>query len=208
MYKPKEKNMKKVLLTSVVATMATFASHAGVSPYAAMHIGYTNPNAMVSVGECDYTAAELFSDKFAYDVSGAFGVKYGLSRDFALRGEVEYDYVEGFVFSVLGYWQRSHTVLANAYIDFKTATALTPYFGGGVGYQFNHISIEIDELGTTPSSVAWQVGGGIAYDVTDALTVDLGYRYLVSAEKYEESGYNYKFITGYNQFRLGASYTF
>ena len=202
--------MKKILLTSVAVAMATFASNAAVHPYVSAHLGYTNPTTEIAVGDYNYTVTEAAGDEFAYDLSGAFGLKFDLSRDFALRGEVEYDYVEGFVYSTFGVWQRSHTVLANAYFDFKTMTAFTPYFGIGAGYQFNHLSDNFWGIGsnTTPSAFAWQIGGGIAYNINNALSVDLGYRYLTSAKKYEESGDHYKLVTDYSQFRLGINYAF
>ena len=200
--------MKKILLTSLIATMATFASNATVSPYVSAHIGYTNPTIELSGEASDYTVGEWAGDKFAFDVSGAFGVKYDLSPDFVLRGELEYDYVEGFVLSTSGIWNRSHTLLANAYLDFKTMSAFTPYFGIGAGYQFNHSSKEISGVGTTPHAFAWQIGGGVAYNITNTLSIDLGYRYLTSAKKFKDSGYKYKLVTDYSQFRLGANYAF
>ncbi|MBO4480433.1 MAG: porin family protein [Alphaproteobacteria bacterium] len=200
--------MKKILLTSLIATMATFASNAAVSPYVSAHLGYTHATIELSGEASDYTMGEWVGDKFAFDVSGAFGVKYDLSPDFALRGELEYDYVEGFVLSTSGIWNRSHTLLANAYLDFKTMSAFTPYFGIGAGYQFNHLSKDWFGAGATPHVFAWQIGGGVAYNITNALSVDLGYRYLTSAKKFEDSGYKYKLVTDYHQFRLGANYAF
>lgn len=201
--------MKKILLTSIIATMATFASNAAVHPYISAHIGYTNPTSEIAIGEYHYTVAESVSDKFAFDLSGAFGLKFDLSHDFALRGEFEYDYVEGFVFSTFGVWQRSQTLLANAYLDFKTTNAFTPYFSIGAGYQFNHLSDEFwSNTAINPNAFAWQIGGGVAYNITDALSVDFGYRYLTSMKKFKDSGDHYKLITNYSQFRLGASYAF
>ena len=91
--------MKKILLTSVAVVMATFASNAAVHPYVSAHLGYTNPTTEIADDYYNYTVTEAAGDEFAYDLSGAFGLKFDLSRDFALRGEVEYDYVEGFVYS-------------------------------------------------------------------------------------------------------------
>ena len=203
--------MKKILLTSAIAVMATFASNAAVSPYVSLRIGYTDPNLYLSDKDNDYLAGELVSDRFAFDASGAIGVKFGLSQSFALRGEIEYDYVEGFKFASTQYWERSHTVLANAYIDFKTMSGFTPYVSAGAGYQFNHVSTKISnsDPNTTPGMFAWQVGGGVTYNMTNALSVDLGYRRITSSFyklKHNKWGTGIKNI--YNQVRLGVSYAF
>ena len=201
--------MKKSLLTSFAVAMATFVSNAAVRPYVSAHIGYTNPTLEVAIGDYDYTVTEAVNDEFAYDLSGAFGLKFDLSHDFALRGEVECDYVDGFVLSTFGVWQRSHTVLANAYIDFKTMSAFTPYFGIGAGYQFSHLSREFWGFeGTTPNAFAWQIGGGIACNITNALSIDFGYRYLTSTKKFEVSGIHHKLKNNYSQFRIGVNYAF
>lgn len=204
--------MKKILLTSVAVAMATFASNAAVHPYVSAHVGYTNPYFHISEDDdLDYLLRESFTDKFAYDVSGAFGVKFDLSRDFALRGEVEYDYVHGFVLMTSRIWERSQTVLANAYLDFKTATRFTPYIGAGIGYQFNHLNNKLfsNNHTTTPHMLAWQFSAGVAYSITNKLSIDLGYRFLESAfYKIKDDPNGLAFKNEYNQYRLGVNYAF
>jgi opacity protein-like surface antigen len=78
--------------------------------------------------------------------------------------------------------------LFNTYIDLGTWHCVTPYIGGGVGFA------SIDVLGlkdvnvpqstvafakdNTETNFAWAVYGGLSYDVTPAVTIDLTYRYL------------------------------
>lgn len=71
--------------------------------------------------------------------------------------------------------------LANAYVDYELGT-FTPFVSAGIGYA----NLELDNFGTTPTGqvldtdgdgVAWQIGVGTAYAVSDTLNIDLGYRY-------------------------------
>lgn len=71
--------------------------------------------------------------------------------------------------------------LANGYLDYELG-AFTPFVSAGVGYA----NLDLDNFGTTPTGqvldtdedgVAWQVGVGTAYAVSDTLNIDLGYRY-------------------------------
>lgn len=99
----------------------------------------------------------------------------------------------------------THTLMANAFIDFNTGTAVTPYIGGGVGIAYTDAdyklgggitmaSIEFDPgtgsdiLVTTNNNVrtsdsennidfAWNIGAGVAWAITDAIALDFGYRY-------------------------------
>lgn len=194
--------MKKIALSSLVAVMAVSAANAA-TPYVAGHVGYTVPTATLYQNH-EHNGA-FMNDDFAYDLSVAFGVKQSVMPGLAIRGEVEYDFANGFVMDdgADNMWMRSNTVLANVYLDMKTILGLTPYVGAGAGYQWNHINADIDN----PHSFAWQVGGGIAYTMCNTWTFDLGYRYLSSVDKVD-SAIADKFHVAYHQFRLGAAYSF
>jgi opacity protein-like surface antigen len=82
---------------------------------------------------------------------------------------------------------QSWVGLFNGYIDLGTYHCITPYVGGGVGFA----SISVNGLkdvnvpnqsvfyaqSNTETNFAWAVYGGLAYDVTPSLTLDLSYRY-------------------------------
>lgn len=87
------------------------------------------------------------------------------------------------------------TLMLNTWIDIPTNTAFTPYIGGGVGFGFINYRTSLDfidktagvengfESGSTnETNFAWSLGTGVAYDVTDRWTVDLGYRYIDAGE--------------------------
>jgi opacity protein-like surface antigen len=209
--------MKKIALTSLLAVFAVSAASAATSPYVAAHVGYTAPS--FSYYENHTHHGEFFNDNFAYDMSIAGGVKADVSPAFAVRGELEYDFVNGFIVNGVSedydpatdsvkeeewtMWLRTNTVLANAYIDFKTVSGLTPYIGAGLGYQWNHAQEDLKFHG-----LAWQAGAGVAYALCDHLSLDLGYRYLSSIDKDIDEGEVGKLRTAYHQFRLGAAYAF
>jgi opacity protein-like surface antigen len=86
--------------------------------------------------------------------------------------------------------------MANAYVDLGTFCELgciTPYVGAGVGYGMHSLTVQdhgaVGQSGAptsatsgygkeSSSGLAWAVMAGLAYQVNDKLTMDLGYRYL------------------------------
>jgi opacity protein-like surface antigen len=78
--------------------------------------------------------------------------------------------------------------MVNGYIDLGTWHGITPFVGAGVGAVNIEIS-DFTDVGTTVDSVAfgadhdewnlaWAVHAGLGFEVTDALTLELAYRYL------------------------------
>jgi opacity protein-like surface antigen len=91
------------------------------------------------------------------------------------------------------------TLMANFYFDIHNDTDFTPYLGAGLGLAFIRnkgnggvlgglIDTDEDEAGgdfqtfslggKTKTNFAWSVGGGVAYEATEFLTVDLGYNFV------------------------------
>ncbi len=81
-------------------------------------------------------------------------------------------------------------LMANAFYDIKTpyTAGFTPYLGGGIGLAVlmtsdgtvNGTGRTIDRSNDTV--FAYQAGGGVAYDITKNVTLDLGYRYFGTTE--------------------------
>jgi opacity protein-like surface antigen len=85
------------------------------------------------------------------------------------------------------------TLFINAYWDIPTGTRFTPYVGAGLGAGFINTNGNFSGVVTTGGGVtetwsgrtgsktvtnfAWNVGAGVGYDLTDYVTVDLGYRF-------------------------------
>lgn len=78
--------------------------------------------------------------------------------------------------------------MANAYVDLGTFGGITPYVGAGIGASRNTISgfrdVNVPEgsvaYGDTNSQweLAWALHTGLAFQVNDRVTLDLGYSYL------------------------------
>jgi opacity protein-like surface antigen len=78
--------------------------------------------------------------------------------------------------------------LFNTYIDIGTWLCVTPYVGGGVGFASISVlglkDVNVPNNGVafgkdnTETNFAWAAYGGLSYDVTPAVTIDLSYRYL------------------------------
>ncbi|MBB3949258.1 outer membrane protein [Aureimonas jatrophae] len=85
---------------------------------------------------------------------------------------------------------HSWNVLASAYLDLGTVAGFTPYVGAGLGavrIDYDDIALTtcgltgcqaIDAEGERDWRFAYALDAGVAYDLTEALTLDLGYRYL------------------------------
>lgn len=74
-----------------------------------------------------------------------------------------------------------YSFMANIYYDFDTKTKFTPYIGGGLGYAHVKTKVSLPDNGISQSSsdgnLAWQLGAGVSYTLTDNISIDAGYRY-------------------------------
>jgi opacity protein-like surface antigen len=125
--------------------------------------------------ELDYTARARMKSSSSANFSG-WEIDNGVQSTFDVRGTSTTKI-------------SLQTLLANAWLDVPTGTDFTPYFGGGLGVGFirHKATYSGDVAGSNDTvagsgrdhdaSFAWSVGGGMAYDVTQNWTVDLGYRY-------------------------------
>ncbi|WP_062012243.1 outer membrane protein [Aureimonas sp. AU4] len=88
---------------------------------------------------------------------------------------------------------RTYDILASTYLDLGTVAGFTPYVGAGLGA----VRVDYDDVtllgcglggceatggeGSEDWRFAYALDAGLAYDLSDALTLDLGYRYLDTA---------------------------
>ena len=78
----------------------------------------------------------------------------------------------------------SQTLFANVFYDFHNATLFTPFIGGGIGAAINKSTMTLSAIGlptstfeTIDTRFAWNVGAGVAVNVTEILLLELSYRY-------------------------------
>ena len=116
------------------------------------------------------------------------------------------------------------SVLANGYVDIANIAGFTPYVGAGVGLvsakRDFRLSEDFDDLATTDTSfrdnerdysLAYSLGAGVAYQVTDNLSLDVGYQYVAapSAEYVEFTGpgtYAVRDGLDFHQVKVGLRY--
>lgn len=113
-----------------------------------------------------------FTDYFRADLTGAF-----LQQEDALA---ELNGLRGSIKSTMSYG------MATGYVDLGTVVGITPYIGAGAGFVYTHTKTsgnvaQADFPGAYPAddfAFAYTLNAGLAYRMTENLSVDLGYQYL------------------------------
>ena len=113
----------------------------------------------------DWSAAE--DDANAPIAGGGVGYQWGPM----FRTDLRFDY--GFNYD-LGAGEEASigTATVNAYIDMPIDFVLKPYVGAGVGYGFVNAGNGLDQDG-----LAAALTGGVTFDVSQGVAVDVGYRF-------------------------------
>lgn len=159
--------------------------------YAAPKFLMTWQNAHVDLNVDGVEASNLFRSQFTlggalavgYDFWSQYQVPIRAELEFAMRGNnKENDSNE---FGSFQYKYNASTLMANFYYDFHNESAFTPYVGAGLGLAFIGVDNKMDIAGNRIlrddenfTNFAFNLGAGVAYNFTDNLAVDLGYRYL------------------------------
>ena len=133
-------------------------------------------------------------------MTGSIGVGYRFGNGWRVEGELTLPQSDTFTSgstafptSLNQHHIDSRRVMLNAYRDFRITEKVAIYGSAGLGlarleskgWQGN----ESRQYGaSTQTNLAWSVGAGVAYDVTDRLALDLGYRYVDMGDT--ESGWN------------------
>ena len=116
----------------------------------------------------------------ALAVGGGAGYKFNenLRADVRLDWAGDYSIAPGADMSVT-------TVLGNLYYDMANDTMFTPYVGAGAGYGWTNVS----GAGGEDNGVAFALMAGVGVDVSENITLDLGYRFrdvMISNEDPQE----------------------
>lgn len=212
--------MKKILLMAGVAAFA-FASSAKaleVNPYVSAKLSYD-----WAKDEAKHTgnfAGGNYSDKIKLhkDIWGghfAAGVK---AR--AIRTEIEWNTYQDAKKKEGDerFRLQNNSLMLNAYYDINTCTKWTPYVGAGMGVamlKFTEKDMEDgDKASDRTYNFAWQVGAGVAYDLTKNVALDAGYRYINSGSAVANKriatdlSRKTKYKSAAHEIYLGARYTF
>ena len=208
--------MKKLLLMAGVAAFA-FASNANaleVNPYVSAKLSYDWAK---DEFKNNWTTGD-WKVKLHKNIWGghyAAGVK---AR--AIRAEIEWNHYQDAKRKAYGerFRLQNHSLMLNAYYDLNTCTKWTPYIGAGMGIAMLKFTEKDMEDGWKVSdrayNFAWQVGAGVAYDLTKNVALDAGYRYInsgsaISRKETWNGGYDkYKTNAASHEIYFGARYTF
>ncbi|MCS1272922.1 outer membrane beta-barrel protein [Escherichia coli] len=170
-----------------------------------------------------------------YDFYQHYNVPVRTEVEFYGRGNAESKYR-------LSYWESVggaefddaqnklsvNTLMLNAYYDFRNSSAFTPWISAGLGYARVHHKTSYIYTDNSPAgsevysasaskyenNLAWSLGVGVKYDVTQDFSLDLSYRYLDAGDSTltykDEDGAKYKSSVDVrsNEFMLGATYNF
>lgn len=135
-----------------------------------------------------------------YKSAPFFGIGIGVIRNHWLRFDATAEYRGSSVFfaedinNTFAYTNEytadieSWVGLANAYIDLVTWRGVTPFVGAGIGIASVKVmglkDVNVPNNGVafgednTETNFAWAIHAGLSYDVSSAVTLELGYRYL------------------------------
>ncbi len=181
------------------ATPAQAASNWYVSVFGGANWADDNT---VSVATSTTSSADTLSwatdPDTGFIVGGAIGMSFGHMVS-GLRGEVEVAYRQS---KLDGIWttnvgtptnvssgtidadHSTFSVMANVWYDFDLG-GVSPYIGGGIGWAETEIDGQLvgDPVGDGPfdfsdNGFAWQLGGGINFDISPNVKLGVGYRYF------------------------------
>ncbi len=182
--------MKKVLqgATALAAVMIASPAFATEGWYGKIDAGYGFDGSL----DTDRLTTPAFGGDLALDNdwSEDVGLGYGFSNGLRLEGELAHRYnaIEGGATSQDGGNTQAYTAMLNGIIDLNQGGTVQPYFGVGVGIgrvdanaadgpaTGNAVTAFFDDSDT---ALAYQGLLGVGFKVSEQLTFDVGYRYLM-----------------------------
>lgn len=178
---------KLVVLAAAIALTALYAVPAQAQGYLAPKVFWSHleGDAGFDLGKYNDNAAGG-ALAAGYDFyNGGFDAPLRFELEAAFRADATHD--ERYTLEGIGVSEKYEvgvtSIFANAYYDFHNTTDFTPYFGGGLGAARIKGTVTAKAAGERLSlkasnwDFAWNVGAGVAYNFTDKVALDLGYRY-------------------------------
>jgi len=168
--------MKKLLLLSAVALIATSANALDVKPYVEGKISHNWLKA-------DYKE-DGFKEKFKDNVFGG-SLEVGAKLDqFRVGLEGYYnDKMEDKIIGILPVEGETKGFFLNGYWDIPLPDVkqVKPYIGAGIGYSWLKETLKEtpfnDKVSIKDKDWGWQIGAGVGYALTEKVDLTLGYRY-------------------------------
>ena len=205
--------MKKLLLLTVaVAFVAGAANAADLKQYVSLKGNYAKIKNTIKSDDKSKWDDKVFGGSLAY------GLKMGDVRaelEGTLNRSAEDKEVDGDETTKVKTDVKA--LMLNGYYDIPTGTAFTPYVGAGVGVARLKTTVkDQDDEGAfkdklSATNLAYQLGAGVAYELTENWALDLGYRYADYGsykKAFDGDDYKSKFSVQSHNVYFGARYTF
>lgn len=109
------------------------------------------------------------------DLNDSWRVEAELSRSF--NGIENFTFNNGNVNTYSSGGINQTYALANAWYGFRNQSAFVPYLGGGFGLGWADGNLGSAARATAPAALAFQVGAGVTYKISDRFSIDVGYRF-------------------------------
>jgi len=198
--------MKKLLLLSAIALVATSASAVEVKPYMEGKVNYNWLKA-------EYKEAGLDSESMKDNVLGGaleVGAKINQFR-VGLEGYYN-DKIKDKLVGIIPVEGETKGFFLNGYWDIPLGEPknVKPFIGAGIGYSWLKETAKLASFGlenenAKDKSWGWNVGLGVGYALTENIDLSLGYRYEYLG-KIKENGSKTEFYN--SKVSLGLRYTF
>lgn len=163
------KTMKLVLFFCSVLIIFTIPAYASEN-YIALSGGMWSPTSSSTI---DYNIQPL---DISYGAGWQLGAAIGVGTESGFRLENELTYMHA---PAKSYSENMYALawMLNAWWDIRNGTRFTPYLGGGVGVARGSMASPgpVDNSG---SCVAYQLGGGVDFQLIKGWSLDLGYRHI------------------------------
>jgi len=214
---------KVVLLAGVACLCATNVFAADFNPYVSAKLKYVYGQHKETVkGSFNYGffAGEAFKET-EHNKKGVFGgaLAVGVSSPLeygSVRMELEYAQNADAKLSD-GYDRmtvETRAAFVNAYYDFdlKSSIPLTPYVGMGFGW--GHFEVKDSEESFKKDGLAFNIGAGVSYAISENIAFDAGYRFVRYAPikktlfESSEGSLKVKAESRAHEFLAGIRYTF
>ena len=190
--------MKTSLLAGIAISAFILASQASAAdyiapsetsfmPYVSVFAGASFPN---DVNTTRYGTVDLSQGlSTGYLIGAAVGVDWGN----VVRTEIEvsHNHWNGDALSTGGVPNTGFSsdvsatyLLGNVWLDWKNDSAFTPYIGGGLGVAFVNFDQTISGnhgYAGNDTVLAYQLGAGVNFALSQQLSLDVGYRYKGTA---------------------------
>jgi len=164
-------NYKLLVAAFLLSTSPAFASGAYVSAYGGINWDSVNDASFVKDNNGSVVGLTVGKDVPAIP-------HLRVELDLSSRSN-DVDLFNGFI----NIQHETTALLANAIYDLPVSWVVKPYVLGGVGYAKNSATVEnVSLISVESSGVAWQVGAGLNYQISEGTKVGVGYRYLNTPE--------------------------